>query len=338
MRKLKSKTAEGVKRSWRCYAAGVQPAVHAVMLRAAQRQGVAPERIPAYHRHLRCTCWGPSLVRELPDLLVNPHLAGPTRTQGGERPRGHLHQDDSTRGSRVAKKPRKNRRNHTKAMAFVRVTFSSSRLPLVLPEVTWACRSRVQGCPVGLPCEGGLGSWPRGVVEEKLRPRRNVRNGRRATFLHIGMTPDARSFQTLRQVESIPRPHSSWPDTRPSRSRWTATAMPCGASLLGRWTFSLPCPSRLFSKPKPKPRARTARKVLSSLLPVKNDPIRQVSAESGGIRKRGHWSGCETCISPRDFNGEEGEIRTPATPAGRPVFRNRRDSTTLPPSPRLKRR
>ena len=70
MRKLKSKTAEGVKKELLVYAL-VYNLVHAVMLRAAQRQGVAPQRI-SFIDTLRCLL-GAEPGAELPDLVVNPH-------------------------------------------------------------------------------------------------------------------------------------------------------------------------------------------------------------------------------------------------------------------------
>ncbi|HSZ58044.1 MAG TPA: transposase, partial [Tepidisphaeraceae bacterium] len=55
---------------WMVYAL-VYNLVHAVMLRAAQRQGVAPQRI-SFIDPLRCLL-GAEPGAELPDLLVNPH-------------------------------------------------------------------------------------------------------------------------------------------------------------------------------------------------------------------------------------------------------------------------
>jgi hypothetical protein len=69
MRKVKSKTAQGVQKELVVYAL-VYNLVHAVMLRAAQSQGVGPERISFIDavRWLLSAQPGESL----PDLLVNP--------------------------------------------------------------------------------------------------------------------------------------------------------------------------------------------------------------------------------------------------------------------------
>jgi Transposase DDE domain len=69
MRKLKSKTAQGIKKELVVYAL-VYNLVHLVMLRAAQRQKVGPDRI-SFIDTLR---WLISAApgEELPDLLINP--------------------------------------------------------------------------------------------------------------------------------------------------------------------------------------------------------------------------------------------------------------------------
>jgi hypothetical protein len=70
MRKLKSKTAEGVLKELTVYAL-VYNLVHLVMLQAAQRQGVPPDRIS----FIDAVRWMISAEpgEPLPDLLVNPH-------------------------------------------------------------------------------------------------------------------------------------------------------------------------------------------------------------------------------------------------------------------------
>ena len=70
MRKLKSKTAEGVKKELAVYAL-VYNLAHAVMTRAARQQGVAPQRI-SFIDTLRCLL-GTEPGAELPDLVVNPY-------------------------------------------------------------------------------------------------------------------------------------------------------------------------------------------------------------------------------------------------------------------------
>jgi hypothetical protein len=70
MRKLKSKTAEGVKKELAVYAL-VYNLVHVVMVRAARRQDVAPQRIS----FIDTVRWllGAEPGEELPDLVFNPH-------------------------------------------------------------------------------------------------------------------------------------------------------------------------------------------------------------------------------------------------------------------------
>jgi hypothetical protein len=70
MRRVKSQTAEGVKKELVVYAL-VYNLVHLVMLRVALRQGVTPQRIS----FLDTVRWLLSAApgEELPDLLVNPH-------------------------------------------------------------------------------------------------------------------------------------------------------------------------------------------------------------------------------------------------------------------------
>ena len=70
MRKLKSQTAEGVLKELVIYAL-VYNLIHLVMLRAAQRQGLDPDRIS----FLDTVRWLLSSVptEELPELLINPH-------------------------------------------------------------------------------------------------------------------------------------------------------------------------------------------------------------------------------------------------------------------------
>ena len=69
MRKLKSQTEAGIRKELAVYCL-VYNLVHAVMVRAAHRQGVAPERISFIDavRWLLCAAQG----EEVPDLIVNP--------------------------------------------------------------------------------------------------------------------------------------------------------------------------------------------------------------------------------------------------------------------------
>jgi hypothetical protein len=73
MRKLKCQTVEGVLRELAVYAL-VYNLVHALMLRAAQRQKVTPDRIS----FLDTVRWliSAQAGEQLPDLLVNPYRPG----------------------------------------------------------------------------------------------------------------------------------------------------------------------------------------------------------------------------------------------------------------------
>ena len=117
----------GVKKELAVYAA-VYNLVHAVMLRAAQRQGVALERI-SFIDTLRCLL-GAEPGAELPDLLVNPHR--PDRHEpGGGRPRGHLPSQDDPPAVRVAKSLKNTAKATLKAMAcrWENAVLSRSREP-----------------------------------------------------------------------------------------------------------------------------------------------------------------------------------------------------------------
>jgi hypothetical protein len=70
MRKVKSKTAQGVLKELTVYAL-VYNLIHLVMLKAAQRQGVEPHRIRFLDTLRWLLCAAPG--EELPDLLIVPH-------------------------------------------------------------------------------------------------------------------------------------------------------------------------------------------------------------------------------------------------------------------------
>ena len=70
MRKVKSKTADGVKKELLVYAL-VYNLVHAVMLKAAENQGTTPDRISFIDTVRWLLSARPG--EELPDLIVNPH-------------------------------------------------------------------------------------------------------------------------------------------------------------------------------------------------------------------------------------------------------------------------
>jgi hypothetical protein len=70
MRKVKSQTADGVRKELLVYAP-VYNLVHAVMLRAAQRQGVLPHRI-SFIDTLRWLIHA-TPGEPMPDMIVNPH-------------------------------------------------------------------------------------------------------------------------------------------------------------------------------------------------------------------------------------------------------------------------
>jgi hypothetical protein len=70
MRKVKSKTAQGVQKELAIYAL-VYNLIHIVMLRAAQRQGVTPERISFIDTVRWLLSAQPG--EQLPELVVNPH-------------------------------------------------------------------------------------------------------------------------------------------------------------------------------------------------------------------------------------------------------------------------
>jgi len=69
MRKLKSQTEAGIRKELAVYCL-VYNLVHAVMVRAAHRQGVAPERISFIDAVRWLLCAAPG--EEVPDLIVNP--------------------------------------------------------------------------------------------------------------------------------------------------------------------------------------------------------------------------------------------------------------------------
>jgi hypothetical protein len=71
MRKVKSKTADGVRKELLVYAL-VYNLVHAVMLRAAQRQGVEPHRI-SFVDTVRWLISSALPGEPMPDLVVNPY-------------------------------------------------------------------------------------------------------------------------------------------------------------------------------------------------------------------------------------------------------------------------
>src|SRR5690242_10967350 len=70
MRKVKSKTSQGVLKELTAYAL-VYNLVHVIMVRAAGRQQVQPHRI-SFIDTLRWLL-SPAPGEQLPDLLVNPH-------------------------------------------------------------------------------------------------------------------------------------------------------------------------------------------------------------------------------------------------------------------------
>ena len=73
MRKVKSKTSQGVLKELAVYAL-VYNLVHAIMAKAAARQGVLPERMS----FIDTVRWLLSAAEDapLPDLVINPHRPG----------------------------------------------------------------------------------------------------------------------------------------------------------------------------------------------------------------------------------------------------------------------
>ena len=91
MRKVKSKTSQGVLKELTVYAL-VYNLIHVVMAKAAERQHVSPHRIS----FIDTVRW---LLRAEPGETDarfgdQPASTRPSRAAGGERSRGHLHQDD----------------------------------------------------------------------------------------------------------------------------------------------------------------------------------------------------------------------------------------------------
>jgi hypothetical protein len=73
MRKLKSKTEEGILKELAVYCL-VYNLVHAVMVKAAVRQAVTPDRVSFLDAVRWLLCAAPG--EELPDLVVNPRRPG----------------------------------------------------------------------------------------------------------------------------------------------------------------------------------------------------------------------------------------------------------------------
>jgi Transposase DDE domain len=73
MRKVKSMTPEGVKKELAVYCL-VYNLVHAIMLQAAARQGVPPDRISFIDTVRWLLCAEPGA--DMPDLIVNPNRPG----------------------------------------------------------------------------------------------------------------------------------------------------------------------------------------------------------------------------------------------------------------------
>jgi hypothetical protein len=73
MRMLKSKTEEGVRKELAVYCL-VYNLVHAIMTKAALRQGVTPDRVSFLDAVRWLLCAAPG--EDLPDLVVNPHRPG----------------------------------------------------------------------------------------------------------------------------------------------------------------------------------------------------------------------------------------------------------------------
>lgn len=89
MRKVKSKTGEGVKKELAVYAL-VYNLVHAVMAQAAMRQGVTPDQL---HRHGACTAER-GAGSDADGIDRESEAAQPSRATRAQGPAGHVHEDD----------------------------------------------------------------------------------------------------------------------------------------------------------------------------------------------------------------------------------------------------